>query len=365
MTFHPSTWWILLALPIALAAFAARLRGRRPLVGFSSLAALGYAPRGRWTRVHRALPWVRATTIALLVVAAARPVLVNESTRTLVEGVAIELVVDRSDSMRALDFTVDGKTANRLEALKAMAERFITGGEGFAGRPNDLVGIVMFARNSDSIVPLTLDHDVVVDAIRQIRFPDDGSEMGTAIGDALALGVDKLADAADRANADGRTRVKSRVLVLFTDGESNAGELSPDEAALLAKSTGVKVYTVGLGTEGFANVPIRTPFGTQMQRVPVSIDEETLTRIAEATGGRYFRATDTASLERIYETIDSLEKSRIEESRQTRYRDLAVRDFTLSLPLVGSVALPPVLVAAIVLLALETVLMATRARSLA
>ena len=125
------------------------------------------------------------------------------------------------------------------------------------------------------------------------------------------------------------------------------------------------MYTVGLGTEGFANVPIRTPFGTQMQRVPVSIDEETLTRIAEATGGRYFRATDTASLERIYETIDSLEKSRIEESRQTRYRDLAVRDFTLSLPLVGSVALQPVLVAAIVLLALETVLMATRARSLA
>lgn len=365
MTLHPATWWIVLLMPCALLAFAARRRARRPLVGFSSLAALGYAPRGRWARVHRALPWIRAATIALLLLCAARPVLVNESTRTLVEGVAIELVVDRSDSMRAIDFTVDGREANRLEALKAMAERFIAGGDGFAGRPDDLAGVVMFARNADSVVPLTLDHDVVVDAIRQIRFPDDGNEMGTAIGDAIALGVDKLADAADRANADGRTRVKSRVLVLFTDGESNSGELSPDEAALLAKSTGVKVYTVGLGTQGFANVPVRTPFGTQMQRVPVSIDEETLARIAEETGGRYFRATDTESLRRIYETIDGLEKSRIEESRQTRYRDLAVRGAAIPVPLLGPVDLPPLLVPAIVLLVAEVLLSATRARSLA
>ncbi|MFM7261121.1 MAG: vWA domain-containing protein, partial [bacterium] len=364
VSFHPSSLWLLALLPLAILAFVRHWRRkRRATVAFSALAAVEHAPGGRWARLTIALPLLRALAIAVLVIAIARPVESNESSKTLVEGVAIELVIDRSDSMRALDFTVDGARANRLDALKEIANRFIKGGDGFEGRGTDLVGIVVFARNADSIVPLTLDHDVVVDAVDQIRFPDDGAEMGTAIGDAIALGIDKLKDASDRANRDGRTRIKSRVLVLLTDGEQNAGELSPDEAAALAKSTDVRLYTVGLGTEGVAPVPVPTPFGTQIQKVPVSIDEKTLTRIAEATGGRYFRATDSESLRRIYETIDELEKSSIEETKLVRYRDLAVDRAVVALPILGAVSLPPILGIALALLALEALLAATRLRS--
>jgi Ca-activated chloride channel family protein len=303
--------------------------------------------------------------MALLVVALARPVIPNESARTLVEGIAIELVVDRSDSMRALDFQREGREANRLEALQDVATRFIVGGDGFAGRGNDLVGIVCFAGKADSLVPLTLDHGVVVEALEQIRFPDQQSEMGTAIGDAVALAVDKLKDASDRANRDGSTRIKSRVVVLLTDGESNAGDLAPLEAAALAKATDVRLYTVGLGTKGMANMPVQTPFGMRMQRVPVSIDEKTLTEMASATGGRYFRATDTESLREIYETIDALEKSAIEETRLTRFQELAVSGFTVRLPLLGPLSLPPVVALAFILLAIEIALSSTRLRSLA
>jgi Ca-activated chloride channel family protein len=155
------------------------------------------------------------------------------------------------------------------------------------------------------------------------------------------------------------------VLVLLTDGESNAGELSPQEAAALAKSTDVRIYAIGLGTKGFAEVPAQTPFGTVMQRVPVSIDEKTLTEISEATGGRYFRATDTDSLREIYETIDALEKSSIEETKSVRYRELAVEWIPLALPFIGPVRLPPVLALALCVLALEFLLRATRMRSIA
>jgi len=365
MTFHPSSWWLLGLLPVALLPMLRWRRRSRLAVRFSSTAAVDLAPHGRMTRLRRALPLLRMATMALLVVALARPVIPNESARTLVEGIAIELVVDRSDSMRALDFQREGREANRLQALQDVATRFISGGDGFTGRGNDLVGIVCFAGKADSLVPLTLDHDVVVEALEQIRFPDQQSEMGTAIGDAVALAVDKLKDASDRANRDGKTRIKSRVVVLLTDGESNAGDLAPLEAAALAKATDVRIYTVGLGTKGMANMPVQTPFGMRMQRVPVSIDEKTLTEVASATGGRYFRATDTESLRQIYETIDALEKSAIEETRLTRFQELAVSGFTLRIPIVGPVSLPPVVAIALILLTIEIALSSTRLRSLA
>ncbi|MFM7133014.1 MAG: vWA domain-containing protein [Planctomycetota bacterium] len=363
MSFHPASAWLLLLMPVAAVALVRMLRARaRPAVRFSSLHAVHAAPAGRWTSLLALPHFLRIGALLLLVVAIARPVETSETERTLVEGIAIELVVDRSDSMRAMDFTVDERPANRLDALKDIARRFIAGGDGFAGRPNDLVGVVVFARNADSMVPLTLDHGVVLDAIAQIDFPDGGNEMGTAIGDSVALGVEKLKDAADRANRGGETRIKSKVLVLLTDGESNAGELSPEEAASLAASTGVKIYAIGLGTEGVAPVPVQTPFGMRIQRVPVSIDEKTLTAISTATGGRYFRATGTESLREIYATIDALEKSKIEESKLVRYRDLAVA------PLEGAFAgwsLPPILALALGLLLAEALLATTRLRSLA
>ena len=364
MTLHPSTWWLIFLLPIALVACLRLARHRRITVGFSSLRAVDHAPSGRFARWIIALPILRMMALLLLILSLARPVIPRESAKTLVEGVAIELVMDRSDSMRALDFTVRGKQANRLDALKDLATKFVVGGDEFQGRGNDLVGVVSFARHADSVVPLTLDQDVVQDAIAQVSFPEGGDEMGTAIGDALALGVDKLKDAVDRANRDGRTRIASKVVLLFTDGESNAGDLAPEEAAALAKATGVKVYCIGLGTIGVAPVPQRTPFGTRIVQMPVSIDEDTLRSIAKETGGEYFRATDTQSLRQIYQTIDQLEKSKIEETRSVRYTDLAVEAFDLHIPWIGTVPMPPLLGLVLALICCEGLLAATRMRSL-
>ncbi|MFM7051931.1 MAG: VWA domain-containing protein [Planctomycetota bacterium] len=363
MSFHPNSAWLLALLPLAALGFLRWWRPRRrATVAVPSLHAVRPVPTGRFARLRWLPAALRTAALALIVVSLARPVEINESARTLVEGVAIELVVDRSDSMRAVDFTIDGQPANRLDTLKHFGARFIEGGDGLDGRPNDLIGIVCFGRNADSLVPLTLDHDVALDGLAQLRFPEDGSEMGTAIGDAVALAVDKLSDAAERANSGGRTRIKSKVLMLFTDGEQTAGELTPQEAAALAKSTDVRIYAVGVGRKGVAPVPVRTPFGMQMQQVPVSIDEKTLTEIATATGGRYFRATDSGSLRQIYETIDALEKSSIEETKSVRYTDLAVRGFTLP---GTTVAVPPLLSIALALLLAEILLVSTRLRSLA
>ncbi len=365
MMFHPSSIWLLLLLPLALLPYLRHRRRSRLAVRFSSLEAVAHSPRGRMVRLLPLLPAMRAAAIACIVIAIARPVIPNETARTLVEGVAIEMVVDRSDSMRALDFAKEGKQTNRLDALKEVGTRFVRGGDGFAGRPNDLIGVVCFAGKADSLVPLTLDHDVAIEALDQIDFPTQQGEMGTAIGDAVALGVDKLKDASDRANRDGKMRIKSRVLLLLTDGESNAGELSPADATALAKSTDIRIYAIGLGTKGFANVPVQTPFGTRMQRVPVSIDEKTLTEMATATGGRYFRATDADSLRDIYETIDKLEKSSIEETKQVRYRELAVDGFTVDLRVLPPFRLPSLLAIALILLAIDTIVTTTRLRTLA
>lgn len=365
MTFHPSSAWLLLLLPLAALPLVQHARrARRAAVSLGSLAAVERVPAGISVRFQVLPPILRSATIALVVIALARPVIPNESARTLVEGVAIELLVDRSDSMRALDFSTGEQEVNRLDALKDIARKFIAGGDGFKGRPNDLVGIVAFARNADSLVPLTLDRPVVLDALKQVRFPESSEEQGTAIGDAVALGVERLKDAADRANRDGRTRIRSKVLLLMTDGQSNAGELSPQEAAALAKSTDIRIYAIGLGTRGLAPVPVRTPFGVQIQRVEVDLDEKTLTEIATATGGRYFRATDRDSLRAIYETIDSLEKSSIEETKVVRYRELAVEPFPTPLPFAPSLAMPPILVLALLTLAAEALLGATILRRL-
>ncbi len=370
MSFHPDSVWFLLLLPLVALAFVRSVRTRaRPTIAFSSLVAVEHAPGGRMARLLRVLPILRAAALAVLIIAIARPVIPSEIATTLVEGVAIEMVIDRSDSMRALDFSLNGERANRLDALKDVATRFIRGGDGFAGRPDDLVGVIAFARNADSVVPLTLDHGVVIDALTQVDFPEDGSEMGTAIGDALALGVDKLTDAAEHANtltrSDGAQRIKSKVLMILTDGESNCGDLSPTEAAALAKSTDVKIYAIGLGTKGVAPVPVRTPFGTQYQNVPVSIDEKTLTEISTLTGGQYFRATDSESLTKIYATIDALEKSRIDETKRVRYRDLAVEGFDVTLPRIGTLHIPCVLALVVLLLSAEILLASTKLRTLA
>jgi Ca-activated chloride channel family protein len=350
--------WFLLLLPLAALAFW-RLWRPRPTLRFSAVqraraAGAGSAARLRW------LPFaLRACVIALLVLCIARPVRLNENTRTLTEGVAIQLVVDRSSSMLAQDFQRQGRPIDRLSALKDVVERFVGGGGGLPGRPDDLIGLVTFARQADSISPMTLDHEWLLAALKDLAVAEPGTtEDGTAIGDAVALGAEKLRDATEQ-RGDATRRIKSKVLVLLTDGENNSGEIEPTTAADLCKSLGIKLYTIGMGTRGMAPMPVRTPFGVQMMRQPVTIDEALLKRMAEATGGQYFRATDSSSLEGIYAKIDELEKTVTEQKRTVQAKDLSVEGFRFA-----GFALPPILALAMAALLLEVALGSTRWRTL-
>ena len=360
MTFHPDAIWLLLLAVLIPVAWwvSARRRNRAPIT-FSNVEGAAIAGRSLRSR-FRWLPLaVRLVALSLLVTALARPVKANEQTRVSVEGVAMQMLVDRSSSMLAEDFQIEGRRANRLEAVKQVGAEFIAGGEGLAGRPNDLIGLISFAGYADSLSPMTLDHAHLLNALGSLKEVEIRSEDGTAIGDAVALGVERLRDVGERAEETDRQRIKSRVIVLLTDGENTAGVIEPNQAADLAEKYGIKIYTIGMGTRGVAMVPIDTVFGREMRPTRVNIDEETLTEMADRTGGRYFRATDTDSLKAIYETIDELEKTETEQRRYLQYVDYAVEPMRL-----GVLTIPPLLLLAFSLLVIEQFLSLTTFRSL-
>ncbi|MCD4834087.1 MAG: VWA domain-containing protein [Bacteroidales bacterium] len=232
---------------------------------------------------------LRVLTIALIIFAIARPQSTLSWKNEESEGIDIVLALDISSSMLARDFQPD-----RLEAAKDLAIQFI------AGRRNDRMGLVVFSGESFTQCPLTTDHKVLINLFRDIK--SGMIEDGTAIGMGLATSVSRLKD----------SDAKSKVIILLTDGVNNRGAIAPVTAAELAQTFGIRVYTVGVGTEGMAPYPVPTPFGIQIRNVPVEIDEETLQEIAQNTGGEYFRATDNKKLKQIYEQIDQLEKSKIE-----------------------------------------------------
>jgi Ca-activated chloride channel family protein len=269
--------------------------------------------------------------VGLLVLALARPQLGKASSQVATEGIDILLAVDISGSMLAEDFTVAGQRANRLQALKAVVREFL------AKRPGDRVGLVLFAARPYTQAPLTLDHGWLLQNLdrAEVGLIEDG----TAVGSGLATAVSRL-EASD---------AKSKIVILLTDGQNNAGKVSPLTAAEAAKALGYKVYTIGVGTQGVAPYPATDMFGNKVYRpMPVDIDEDTLKKVAELTGGRYFRATDTPSLEQIYAEIDQLEKSPYQGLQYLEYDELYV---WLALP-------------AFLLLALESVLSATWLRVL-
>lgn len=356
--FHPGSAWWLLLMPLVLLAWLPMLRRRRPTITHAAGAELAAAGASWVSRFRWLPPLLRMLGLAVLVVCIARPIKANERSRVFVEGIAIQSVVDRSGSMAALDFTLEAGRVDRLTAVKKVLTDFIEGDGDLPGRPDDLVGLITFAKFADTVSPLTLDHAHVADAIDGVRIATDRSEDGTAIGDAIALAVERLRELDDRADENGR-RIKSRVIVLLTDGENNAGDIDPETAAEIAGAFDVRIYTIGVGSDGVAPMPARDPFGRQvMMRQRVSIDEDTLTRVAEATGGRYFRATDTDSLRDIYASIDELEKTTTEQRRYRLYRDLAVSSLDL-----GPLTVPPLLLLAIGLLGLEQLLVHTRFRT--
>ena len=252
-----------------------------------------------WKNMVRPLPFVfRLLTIGCVIIALARPQTRNDEQLVTGEGIDIVLCLDISGSMLAQDFT-----PNRMEAAKNVAAEFID------HRPTDRIGLVIFSGESFTMCPLTTDRTMLKTQLYNVQ--SGLLEDGTAIGSGLATGVDRLRNSPS----------KSKVVILLTDGENNGGFIDPNAAKEIAKSVGVKVYTVGMGTEGFAPVPVQTPGGVVLQKEKVNIDEKLLTQIATETGGRYYRAKDNESLKNIYDEIDHLEKSKIETSTIRRYTE--------------------------------------------
>lgn len=299
MTFQ-DPWFLLLLLGMPLLWLYRARRGRRSTVGYSGVAAFASLPRSWTVRLHRVLPVLRYLAVIGAVVALARPQWGVEATEITTEGIAISMVVDISSSMGALDLQLDDVQSNRLEVVKRTFKDFVAGDDGdLPGRQDDLIAISTFARYADTLSPLTLDHDALLEMVDEIVIVPLPEDDGTAIGDAIAIGVDSLrrADAA------------SRVMILLTDGSNNAGEADPVDGARIAKAMGIKIYTIGAGSQGNALIPIREGSGTRLASTQVFIDEFTLGRVAEVTGGQYFRATDETALREIYAEIDRLEKS--------------------------------------------------------
>jgi len=324
--FQDPVWLLLLAPLLLLGVLAIRRQGRQAIL-YSDVGVLETLPVTMALRMKRLLPWARLLGMALLIVALARPQHGREEFRVRAEGVAIQMCIDRSGSMQAEDFQVDDRRVNRLEAVKHVFRDFVAGKGTLPGRPDDLIGLVSFGGFAEAKCPLTLDHGALLEVLKTVEIPQPirdsrdriinqrllQEERATAIGDALALGVDRLRE----------VKAKSKVIILLSDGESNAGVVDPAEAAEAAKTMGIKVYTIGVGTTGRAPIPALDPFGREvLVSQMVRLDEETLKMLAETTGGRYFNAQNTRALEEVYGEIDRLEKTVSEGRLYTEYNEL-------------------------------------------
>lgn len=291
---------ILLAVPL-LAVWYWRREGRHgAAIRYSHLGIVSGATRGvsAW---FRHVPFaLRLLAVAALILAFARPQSGVSGEEILTEGIDIQLVMDISSSMLAEDLR-----PNRLEAAKQVAQQFVE------GRRNDRIGMVAFAGQAFTQAPLTIDYGVVTTLIGELEV--GLIEDGTAIGMGMATAVKRLRE----------SNAESKVMILLTDGRNNRGEIDPITAAQMAQAFGIRIYAVGAGARGEARYPVDDPvFGRRYVNVRVDLDEETLRETAELTGGRYFRATDRESLERIYQEIDELEKTEIEVQHYTRYGEL-------------------------------------------
>ncbi len=296
---HPELLWLLLALPVV-ALLRAR-RGPRAAVMYSSVDAVRAVARTTRARAGTLLPYLRLPAAALLIVALARPQLAHASTSIKASGVDVMLAIDVSSSMGALDLELAGERTDRLTAVKSVVGTFIE------QRPNDRLGMIAFAGGPYLVSPLTLDHDWLARNLARVELGT--VEDGTAIGSALSAAVNRL-----RAS-DAHTKV----VVLLTDGVNNAGKVPPELAAEAAAALGIKVYTIGVGTEGEAPMPVIDENGRRhVVMAEADVDEDMLKKIAAVTGGTFFRATDTESLEDVYTRIDAMEKTTREVSRFER-----------------------------------------------
>jgi Ca-activated chloride channel homolog len=335
---HPEALLLLLLIPALMLALRRRAAPRA--IEFPVSGELARLRPSLALRLHAALPWLRAIVLGLAVVALAGPQWGVATTRILREGIAIAMVIDTSSSMSAIDLRLEDRPSNRLEVVKATFREFVRGGAaGVDGRSSDAIGMVTFARYADNISPPTLDHEALLGLLDQVRIIELPPEDGTAIGDAIVRAIDMLEQ------AEGA----SKVMILLTDGSYNAGEVEPLVAAQVAGAYGIRIYTVGAGTHGTALMPVAAPGGgTEYLPSEVSIDEATLTQIAQLTEGRYFRATDAEALRAIYAEIDRLEKGQNVAEHHQRYVEIH----------------PLVIALGLALLLLEVALVTTRLRTI-
>ncbi len=298
ITFGQPLFFILFAF-IPLLIFWKALKGKKQTAAVGISTTRGLEKTRSWKNTFQNAPFIlRLLALICIIIALARPQVKFEERQTEGEGVDIILCIDVSGSMTAQDFI-----PNRMEAAKKVAEDFVN------SRPNDRIGIVIFSGESFTQCPLTTDHYVLISQISQIR--NGLLEDGTAIGSGLATSVDRLRN----------SKSKSKVVILLTDGINNGGLIDPATAKEIAKTFKIKVYTIGVGTDGYAPTPVSTPMGIVMQNEKVAIDEKLLKNIADETGGKYFRATDNKSLQNIYAEIDHLEKSKVEITTLHRFTE--------------------------------------------
>ncbi len=348
-----SPYFFLLLIPLAILIVVLEYRRRPASVLFSDVSRLKSLPRTWAQRINGLLPWMFYASLFLMVAALCRPQAGKEDYRVRAEGIAIAMCVDRSDSMAAVDFKLDGHNVTRLEAVKRTFRDFVRGTDFLPGRRDDMIGLLAFGGYIDAFCPLTLDHATLLEMLGQVKLIEPvmtsrgqiveqklfEEERMTAIGDAIAQAVDRLKE----------VKAKSKIIILLSDGEQTFGTLTPLEGADIAKAFGIKIYCIGIGQTGVTVVLNTDPMGNKIpvQRYMV-LDEETLKEVAQKTGGKYFNAKNTLALENVYGEIDQLEKSVHEGRVYTQYSEL-YRSF---------------LIPGVALLLLHTVLVSTRFRRL-
>jgi len=288
---HP--YFLLLLLLLPLAAWLKGRRGRPPAFLYSAVRLVEGLTQARRSRAGAILAALRWLVLALFVVALAQPRLMKSATTVKASGVDIVVAFDMSGSMMSEDFVVGGQRVNRFDMARQVLKRFID------QRPNDRIGLVVFAAQAYIATPLTLDHDFLQENLDRLEIGTINADR-TAIGDALSTALNRLRE----------VKSKSKIIILMTDGQNNSGKVDPLIAAQAAQALGVKIYTIGVGTRGQAPMPVRDVFGRKMyQMQPVDIDEDTLQKISDLTGGKYYRADNAERFRQIYAEIDKLEKT--------------------------------------------------------
>lgn len=301
--FH-DPWFLFLLLIIPFIIYDYKKGSRSGKIQYSSIERLKRLRIPRAVKFRYILVLLRIAGIVLIILSLARPQSGNKITEVTSEGIDIMLVLDTSGTMQAMDFEVNGDRVNRLEMSKRVVREFIN------KRVNDRIGMVVFAEQAFTQCPLTLDYSILLEFLQNVKIGIAGDS--TAIGSALGIAVQRMKD----------IKSKSKVIIILTDGRNNFGSLSPQMAAEIARTYGIKIYTIGVGTQGEAPFLVDTFFGKRYIYQRVDLDEETLQEIARITGGQYFRAVDSEALIKIYRQIDVMEKTKVEIKTFYEYNEL-------------------------------------------